>query len=66
MYKSYRAYAGKFPSSRETVDYVLEGINERHEEIVSVTPVGEGLHYVLIITKEHEDMSELYAAMRGA
>jgi hypothetical protein len=56
MYKSYRAYTGRYPSSRETVDVVIGEINERREEIVSVTAVGEGQNYVLIITKEYESM----------
>jgi hypothetical protein len=65
MYKSYRAYTGTHTASRLSngVDAVLNGINERDEEIVSVTAVGLDHIHVLIITKQHEDISELVSAM---
>lgn len=51
MYKSYIAYAGKYPNNPESVDKVLEGINSREELIVSVTAVGQDVFRVLIITQ---------------
>ncbi len=54
MYKSYKAYTGNFTQDRESsgTDRILAGINDRHEEIISVTAIGLDHIYVLIITKD--------------
>lgn len=56
MYKSYKAYTGQFTRSNESIETVLEGINERREEIVTICPVGQDSIYILIITKESDYM----------
>lgn len=56
MYKSYKAYTGQFNRSKESIETVLDGINERREQIVTVCPVGQDSIYVLIITKETDYM----------
>lgn len=65
MYKSYKAYTGTHTASRLSngVDAVLSGINERDEEIVSVTAVGLDHIHVLIVTRTSDE--DLLASVRG-
>lgn len=54
-YRSYDAYTGRNTDSySETVDSILDGINRRKEEIISVSPIREG-YSVLIITLGQDD-----------
>lgn len=67
MYKAYKAYSGRYDADRpDSIDNVLHAISEWEETIVSVTPVGEGSVYVLIITQTVPPGADLLAALTGA
>jgi hypothetical protein len=53
VYKWYRAWVGVHSTNRnDHINAILDDINDKHEEIVSVTAVGLDNVWVLIITKK--------------